>query len=178
MSEILSFEEFVSKRNEARAVIKDYVIDCYIKKVKEKLLEENPGISQRQLKMKTRQARDSFKDSAKCRELMEAVPLENVSKSLRKAYDTYCEATKKFIAYEKMKKDVVEAIPEQIKDAYPKARLLRRKFILILSRLVDTFFSRISPTMQLPPKHHSIAYVLPWAEGLHWQSRSSGCSNS
>ena len=51
-------------------------------------------------------------------------------------------------------------------------------FNLILSRLVDTFFSRISPTMQLPPKHHSIAYVLPWAEGLHWQSRSSGCSNS
>ena len=50
--------------------------------------------------------------------------------------------------------------------------------IVILSRLVDTFFSRISPTMQLPPKHHSIAYVLPWAEGLHWQSRSSGCSNS
>lgn len=30
MSEILSFEEFVSKRNEARAVIKDYVIDCYL----------------------------------------------------------------------------------------------------------------------------------------------------
>lgn len=52
------------------------------------------------------------------------------------------------------------------------------EYIMILSRLVDTFFSRISPTMQLPPKHHSIAYVLPWAEGLHWQSRSSGCSNS
>ena len=52
------------------------------------------------------------------------------------------------------------------------------KIIMMLSRLVDTFFSRISPTMQLPPKHHSIAYVLPWAEGLHWQSRSSGCSNS
>lgn len=30
MSELLSFEEFVSKRNEARAVIKDYVIDCYL----------------------------------------------------------------------------------------------------------------------------------------------------
>ena len=52
------------------------------------------------------------------------------------------------------------------------------EYQMILSRLVDTFFSRISPTMQLPPKHHSIAYVLPWAEGLHWQSRSSGCSNS
>ena len=56
--------------------------------------------------------------------------------------------------------------------------LFLRKKGMILSRLVDTFFSRISPTMQLPPKHHSIAYVLPWAEGLHWQSRSSGCSNS
>lgn len=62
-----------------------------------------------------------------------------------------------------------------------KGKLVLGLFIgccLILSRLVDTFFSRISPTMQLPPKHHSIAYVLPWAEGLHWQSRSSGCSNS
>ena len=56
--------------------------------------------------------------------------------------------------------------------------LKNENYVVILSRLVDTFFSRISPTMQLPPKHHSIAYVLPWAEGLHWQSRSSGCSNS
>ena len=51
MSEILSFEEFVSKRNEARAVIKDYVIDCYIKKVKEKLLEKNPGTVRKRLKI-------------------------------------------------------------------------------------------------------------------------------
>ena len=65
MPEILNFEEFVSKRNEARAVLKNYVIDCYTKKVKENILKKNPGISQRQLKMKTRQARDSFTDSAK-----------------------------------------------------------------------------------------------------------------
>ena len=110
MPEILNFEEFVSKRNEARAVLKNYVIDCYTKKVKENILKKNPGISQRQLKMKTRQARDSFKDSAKCRELMEVVPLENVSKSLRKAYDTYCEVTKKSIAYEKMKKDLLDCL--------------------------------------------------------------------
>ena len=50
--------------------------------------------------------------------------------------------------------------------------------ILILSRLVDTFFSRISLTMQPPPKPHSTACVLPWEEGRHWQSRSSGCSSS
>ena len=50
--------------------------------------------------------------------------------------------------------------------------------LLILSRLVDTFFSRISLTMQPPPKPHSTACVLPWEEGRHWQSRSSGCSSS
>ena len=49
---------------------------------------------------------------------------------------------------------------------------------LILSRLVDTFFSRISLTMPLPPKFHNTAYVLLWEEDLHWQSRSSGCSSS
>ena len=49
---------------------------------------------------------------------------------------------------------------------------------MILSRLVDTFFSRISLTMQPPPKPHSTACVLPWEEGRHWQSRSSGCSSS
>lgn len=62
--------------------------------------------------------------------------------------------------------------------SWTRVRCKETGVVLILSRLVDTFFSRISPTMQLPPKHHSIAYVLPWAEGLHWQSRSSGCSNS
>ena len=50
--------------------------------------------------------------------------------------------------------------------------------VVILSRLVDTFFSRISLTMQPPPKPHSTACVLPWEEGRHWQSRSSGCSSS
>lgn len=49
---------------------------------------------------------------------------------------------------------------------------------MMLSRLVDTFFSRISLTMPLPPKFHNTAYVLLWEEDLHWQSRSSGCSSS
>ena len=40
MPEILNFEEFVSKRNEARAVLKNYVIDCYTKKVKENILKK------------------------------------------------------------------------------------------------------------------------------------------
>ena len=49
---------------------------------------------------------------------------------------------------------------------------------VILSRLVDTFFSRISLTMPPAPKSHNTAYVLPWEEPLHWQSRSSGYSSS
>ena len=49
---------------------------------------------------------------------------------------------------------------------------------MILSRLVDTFFSRISLTMPPAPKSHNTAYVLPWEEPLHWQSRSSGYSSS
>ena len=57
-------------------------------------------------------------------------------------------------------------------------RYIFQVFVLILSRLVDTFFSRISLTMQPPPKPHSTACVLPWEEGRHWQSRSSGCSSS
>ena len=51
-------------------------------------------------------------------------------------------------------------------------------YILILSRLVDTFFSKISLTMPPAPKSHNTAYVLPWEEPLHWQSRSSGYSSS
>ena len=57
-------------------------------------------------------------------------------------------------------------------------RRIADMFDVILSRLVDTFFSRISLTMPPPPKFHNTAYVLLWEEDLHWQSRSSGCSSS
>ena len=50
--------------------------------------------------------------------------------------------------------------------------------MVILSRLVDTFFSRISLTMPPAPKSHNTACVLPQEEPLHWQSRSSGYSSS
>ena len=54
----------------------------------------------------------------------------------------------------------------------------RRKIQMILSRLVDTFFSRISLTMPPAPKSHNTACVLLQEEPLHWQSRSSGYSSS
>ena len=49
---------------------------------------------------------------------------------------------------------------------------------MILSRLVDTFFSRISLTMLPVPKPHNTACVLSWEEARRWQSRSSGYSSS
>ena len=49
---------------------------------------------------------------------------------------------------------------------------------LILSRLVDTFISRISLTMLPVPNPHNTACVLSWEEARHWQSRSSGYSSS
>ena len=51
-------------------------------------------------------------------------------------------------------------------------------FILILSRLVDTFISRISLTMLPVPNPHNTVCVLSWEEARHWQSRSSGYSSS
>ena len=49
---------------------------------------------------------------------------------------------------------------------------------MILSRLVDTFFSRISLTMLPVPNPHNTVCVLSWEEARHWQSRSSGYSSS
>ena len=49
---------------------------------------------------------------------------------------------------------------------------------MILSRLVDTFISRISLTMLPVPNPHNTACVLSWEEARHWQSRSSDYSSS
>ena len=53
-----------------------------------------------------------------------------------------------------------------------------RFIAVILSRLVDTFISRISLTMLPVPKPHNTACVLSWEEARRWQSRSSGYSSS
>ena len=49
---------------------------------------------------------------------------------------------------------------------------------LILSRLVNTFISRISLTMLPVPNSHNTVCVLSGEEARHWQSRSSGYSSS
>ena len=56
--------------------------------------------------------------------------------------------------------------------------ILKPYLSLILSRLVDTFISKISLTMLPVPKPHNTACVLSWEEARRWQSRSSGYSSS
>lgn len=53
-----------------------------------------------------------------------------------------------------------------------------REGLVILSRLVDTFISRILLTMLPVPNPHNTVCVLSWEEARHWQSRSSGYSSS
>ena len=45
--------------------------------------------------------------------------------------------------------------------------LTKKQYQMILSRLVDTFSSRILYPMLLLSGNHSIAAVLSWEEGLH-----------
>jgi len=58
------------------------------------------------------------------------------------------------------------------------AILCSMMIVMILSRLVDTFISRISLTMLPVPNPHNTVCVLSWEEARRWQSRSSGYSSS
>ena len=94
---------------------------------------------------------------------------------------SYKELAEEFSASKSGINDFIRAFERCEKLSYPLPEGITNYAIyelVILSRLVDTFFSRISLTMQPPPKPHNTACVLPWEEGLHWQSRSSDCSSS
>ena len=61
---------------------------------------------------------------------------------------------------------------------FQSVRVAEQAEVVILSRLVDTFISKISLTMLPVPKPHNTACVLSWEEARRWQSRSSGYSSS
>lgn len=61
---------------------------------------------------------------------MEKLPAEKIKNKMMMHYNQYCEEVKTLNEYERMSEAVVTAIPEHIKDAYPKARMMKRKFIL------------------------------------------------
>ena len=72
----------------------------------------------------------------------------------------------------------VEGFEEYIRFWKEATPWMDEEYIMILSRLVDTFISRISLTMLPVPNPHNTACVLSWEEARHWQSRSSGYSSS
>ena len=73
----------------------------------------------------------------------------------------------------------ISPIKEAVFNAYFVEHVHKNAFhVLILSRLVDTFISRISLTMLPVPNPHNTVCVLSGEEARHWQSRSSGYSSS
>ena len=73
-------------------------------------------------------------------------------------------------------------ITAKLRDAVPVCLMVNgkevKRYKMILSRLVDTFISRISLTMLPVPNPHNTTCVLSWEEARHWQSRSSDYSSS
>lgn len=158
MTEILSFEDFVKQRKEAREEIKKYVISQYRIKVREKLEEENPDMSKTRLDRKVKGRVDLFKASKDLDRLIDAAPVESIEPKLRERYEKYCASVKALNVIEKMGDDIVTAIPEQIKDAYPKARLLRRKFILHIG---PTNSGKTFASLERFREAHEAVYLAP-----------------
>ena len=77
-----------------------------------------------------------------------------------------------------MSKDERKEMIENIAERFTQMDDVDKSYIVILSRLVDTFISRISLTMLPVPNPHNTVCVLSWEEARHWQSRSSGYSSS
>ena len=73
--------------------------------------------------------------------------------------------------------DCIDVVNEMIEDGTLEADGKISEDV-ILSRLVNTFISRISLTMLPVPNSHNTVCVLSGEEARHWQSRSSGYSSS
>ena len=73
-------------------------------------------------------------------------------------YNQYCEKVETLNEYERMSEAVVTAIPEHIKDAYPKARMMKRKFILHIG---PTNSGKTFTALQKFREAHEAAYLAP-----------------
>ena len=131
MTELMSFEEFL-KENEktAKTYAKQYVEGEYRRKYKEEARKKNPDLKKNQLNKMTVSAVEAFKKSPDFEKLVEKLPAEKIKNKMMVHYNHYCEEVETLNEYERMSEAVVTAIPEHIKDAYPKSRMMKRKFIL------------------------------------------------
>lgn len=141
MIHIMSFEEFIEdgRENQNMSVIIQRLADRYKRNYIKTLRKNNvPEVKQKDLAKKAwksfRRTKD-FKVVLK-KEKMEGKPSraffnpQKYRKEAEKLYNQYLEELVPLIEEERIKEAVLTAIPEHIKDAYPKARLYKRKFVL------------------------------------------------
>lgn len=159
MTELMSFEEFL-KENEKTAKIyaKQYVEGEYRRKYREEERKKNPDLKKNQLNKMTVSAVEAFKKSPDFEKLVEKLPAEKIKNKMMVHYNHYCEEVETLNEYERMSEAVVTAIPEHIKDAYPKARMMKRKFILHIG---PTNSGKTFTALQKFREAHEAAYLAP-----------------
>ena len=131
MTELMSFEEFL-KENEKTAKIyaRQYIEGEYRRKYREEAKKKNLDLKKNQLGKMTASAVETFRKSPDFEKLVEKLPVEKIKNKMMVHYNQYCENVEALNEYERMSEAVMTAIPEHIKDAYPKARMMKRKFVL------------------------------------------------
>lgn len=118
------------KQKNSKIYAKQYVEGEYRRKYREEERKKNPDLKKNQLNKMTVSAVEAFKKSPDFEKLVEKLPAEKIKNKMMVHYNHYCEEVETLNEYERMSEAVVTAIPEHIKDAYPKARMMKRKFIL------------------------------------------------
>lgn len=159
MTELMSFEEFL-KENEktAKTYARQYVEREYRRKYREEAKKKNPDLKKNQLGKMTASAVDGFKKSPDFEKLVEKLPVEKIKNKMMVHYNQYCENVEALNEYERMSEAVVTAIPEHIKDAYPKARMMKRKFVLHIG---PTNSGKTFTALQKFREAHEAAYLAP-----------------
>ena len=135
---IMSFEEFLENGKTEMSVIIQRVADRYKKNYKNTLKRQH--VPEHQYKNLCQKSWKGFRktkdfDAAVKKEMMQGKESRaffnpKYRKEAEALYDQYLEEMHVRMEEERLKNAVLTTIPEHIKDAYPKARLYKRKFVL------------------------------------------------
>ena len=135
---IMSFEEFLENGKPEMSVIIQRVADRYKKNYKNTLKRQH--VPEHQYKNLCQKSWKGFRktkdfDAAVKREMMQGKESRKFfnpkyRKEAEALYDQYLEEMHARMEEERLKNAVLTAIPERIRDAYPAARKLKRRFVL------------------------------------------------
>lgn len=135
---IMSFEEFLENGKPEMSVIIQRVADRYKKNYKNTLKRQH--VPEHQYKNLCQKSWKGFRktkdfDAAVKKEMMQGKESRaffnpKYRKEAESLYDQYLEEMHGRMEEERLKNAVLTAIPERIKDAYPAARQLKRRFVL------------------------------------------------